>query len=683
MAQQAPSPPQDFARVKANIQSMLDQNAPEADIDAYIASEGVTPEQLQAVALEEEQNAQRRQAGAGGVYSGPLGARAPVTEAGPARVVSDRDREYSTALAQAFADGGGQAELDAISQKFGYPLIEAEQVNRGLEARRRGGFVSFDTPASGQVEVTPEQAAAGADVAQNGPQSSLIQGIAEGSANVGYHVAGMAEGAADYLGVKEPLQDLGQYLNPGQRRNVSEAAGDFQQGIRDSEYTSNGFGQFLGEAAALGPLARLPGGPIVQGMAAGGVMSDRQGLGKLVDAGIGGAASGLSSAIFRGGAQVANPNLSPELRTLFQEGVRATPGQMARATGTNTGRAIGWAEDIIGGTPGVGAPIAAAQRAGVEDFSRAPVNRALRSIGERLPRAVAAGYNAIDHAQQRFVAAYRDVLPRLNGQLDNGFQLRVTTIQQRAHVPDGSEAARAVENATQELGNAFAGAGQNGVYNGRSLRDASERLGDLSSAWRRSDDPYMRVAGDVADQYRRQLHALARRQNPQYAGRLRDIDRGYASLVRAERAAVAGDAGIATPRQYQAAIRQEDGSARRRQFAAGNSLDQDLSNAGVAVLANRAAQGGSRDINGLAAVGGMAMGLGSGNPGGQAAGLLGLGALAGSAVTHNPLLLRGIQSTLGRQTRLSPETAQVLNLLSRGTAPPAISVLNAANADGN
>jgi hypothetical protein len=682
MVQEAPQ--QDFARVKSNIQKMLDQNAPEEDIDAYIASEGVTPEQLQSVALEEEQNAQRRDAGAGGVYSGPIGTRAPITQAGDARVSTDRDREYSNALAKAFADGGGQPELDAISQRYGYPAIPAEQVERGLQTRRSGGYVTFDVPVSGNVTVTPEQAEAGADVALNGQQGSFIQGIAEGAANVGYHVAGAAEGAADFLGVKEPLQDLGQFLNPGQPREVGEARGNFEQGIDNSQYASSGLGKFVGESAALGPIARLPGGPALQGMVAGGVMSDREGLGKLVDITAGGVASSLSSAALRGGAQVANPDLSPELQTLFREGVRATPGQMARATGTNAGRAVGWAEDIVGGIPGIGAPIAAAQRAGVEDFSRAPVNRALRAIGERLPRDVPAGYNAIDHAQERFSAAYRDVLPRLNGQLDPSFQRRVNTIRQRARIPAESAASEALESATQELGNAFTGVGQNGVYNGRSLRDASERLGDLSSAWRRSDDPYMRIAGDVADQYRRQLHSLARRQNPEYAGRLRDIDRGYASLVRAERGAVAGDAGIATPRQYQSAVRQEDRSARRRQFAAGNALDQDLSNAGVAVLANRAAQGGSKDINGLAAVGGAALGLGSGNPGGQALGLLGLGTLAGTAATHNPLLLRGLQATLGRQTHLSPETARVLRLLAQASpSPSTIGALNLVNADGN
>lgn len=38
--------PADIGKIKSNIQRMIDQNAPEADIDAYVASEGMTPEQL-------------------------------------------------------------------------------------------------------------------------------------------------------------------------------------------------------------------------------------------------------------------------------------------------------------------------------------------------------------------------------------------------------------------------------------------------------------------------------------------------------------------------------------------------------------------------------------------------------------------------------------------------------------
>lgn len=61
----------DFAKIKRNISKMLDQGAPEADIDAYLKSEGVTPEQLQSAPKESETLSQvadaAKQFGYGGV----------------------------------------------------------------------------------------------------------------------------------------------------------------------------------------------------------------------------------------------------------------------------------------------------------------------------------------------------------------------------------------------------------------------------------------------------------------------------------------------------------------------------------------------------------------------------------------------------------------------------------------
>lgn len=626
----------DFTRIKSNIGKMIDQNAPEADIDAYLSSEGVTPEELQSdnASMQAWQNIPQQQNST--VGDNLLGG---LKDRGVQRYRIEPDGTVRFHYADGREEPGFLRDLGP----------QGQDQYRSLYGK--------DAPL--QVDVA----------GGTSRPESFGQGVQEGFTNVLDNAASklnyLTGGITDKIGGALGLP------------TVDQANANRDASFDASPYQGSGAGRFTGEVLGLAPTALIPGGAFVQGAAGAGIMSQADNpLGIAADAAIGGGVATAGNALLRGGSQVANPNLPPALQTLFREGVRATPGQMARATGTMAGRGLGVVEDTVANIPGVGAPIVAAQQAGVRDFARAPVNRALRSIGVRLPRDVQPGYNAIDYAQDQFRAAYQEVLPRLNGQLDNGFQTRINTIQQRANVPADSDAARAVENATTELGNAFAGVGQNGVYNGRSLRDASERLNDLASAWRRSDDPYMRVAGDVATQYRQQLHALARRQNPQQATRLRDIDRGYASLVRAERAALAGDGGIPTPRQYQSAVRQSDPSARRRQFAAGNALDQDLSNAGVEVLANRASQGGSTSTNGLIALVGGGFGAISGNPAAQMAAGAGLATLGGTAVTHNPLLLRGIQATLGRQTNLSPEIARVLNLLAAGSAPLSIAAAN-------
>lgn len=54
----APAGP-DVPKIKRNIQRMIDQNAPESDIDAYVASEGVTPELLRGEVAAPDGNAER------------------------------------------------------------------------------------------------------------------------------------------------------------------------------------------------------------------------------------------------------------------------------------------------------------------------------------------------------------------------------------------------------------------------------------------------------------------------------------------------------------------------------------------------------------------------------------------------------------------------------------------------
>lgn len=371
--------------------------------------------------------------------------------------------------------------------------------------------------------------------------------------------------------------------------------------------------QTVGTIAGTLPTLALPGGGLVQGAAAGALSTDARDMGGVIrDAALGGA-------LGKGGDMVAGivaPQVSPMVRKLLDEGVRLTPGQIAGQGGL-VGRGVKQAEDILGSVPIVGASVRAAQERGVQDLNTAAINRALKPIRERLPRDLPSGNDAVAYAGDKLRDAYADVLPRLSGTLDNTFQTRISAIDARVDLP--AEYASKLDAVRGDLRNAFQRAGPNGAYSGRTLRDASERLEDVASAYRKSDDPYLRRVGDVAEQYRQQLHSLARRQNPDAAQRLRDIDRGYASLVRVEKAAAGTADGSFTPAQYQSATRMTDRSARRRASARGQALDQDLASAANVVMTNRAAQGGSKDVNSI----------------------MGLIAGAGAAATGNPVALAG------------------------------------------
>lgn len=429
----------------------------------------------------------------------------------------------------------------------------------------------------------------------------LATGVAEGGANVLDHAAGWAQSGLNAAGQAIAGQDWGDALAGGGGKLV-----DNFDPARPGFEVARGVGRFGGEAVATSPLLAARGGAFVQGALGGALLSDNDtAAGVGLDALIAGGASGAGQLALRGAAGIASPQVSNDVRTLIQAGVAPTSGQVAGSAAAGV-RSAGRGqlkrfEDVAASVPIAGAAVRNAQSRATESLNRATVNRTLGAIGERLPDDVPLGHEAVAYAGNQLSAAYNDVLPRLSGQLDQTFQSRVNAIRQRANLPP--EYANMLDQAQQELGNAFTRAGPNGQFSGRTLRDASERLSDLATGWRASDDPYVRIVGDATEQYRQQLHALARRQNPADADRLRDIDRGYASLVRIERAARGTNDGLYTARQYDAAVRGADRSTRRRQSARGLALDQDLSGAASRVMGDTAAQGGSKDVNSLVALG--------------------------------------------------------------------------------
>lgn len=412
----------------------------------------------------------------------------------------------------------------------------------------------------------------------------------------------------------------------------------------------------------------LPGGGLAQGAVAGALSTDARDAGGVAfDATLGGL-------VGKGGDMVAGviaPQVSPMVRKLLDEGVRLTPGQIAGQGGL-IGRGVKQAEDILGSIPIVGGSVRAAQERGVQDLNTAAINRALRPIGDKLPRDLPSGNDAVAYAGNKLRDAYADVLPRLSGTLDNTFQTRVSAIDARVDLP--AEYASKLDAVRGDLRNAFQRAGPNGAYSGRTLRDASERLEDVASAYRKSDDPYLRRVGDVAEQYRQQLHSLARRQNPEASKRLRDIDRGYASLVRVEKAAGGTADGAFSPAQYQSATRMTDRSARRRASARGQALDQDLASAANIVMTNRAAQGGSKDVNSVMGLLAGAGAAATGNPVALAgAGLIGAGTIGYSRPAQ--ALARGVMAR--NPSAAEDALSQIVRYGNRAVSPSAATSISA------
>jgi len=543
-----------------------------------------------------------------------------------------------------------------------------EDVNGIIRQHLGGQFgnsaIETRAPARAPAAQDPENALLsdiGSGVAEMG------RGVLEGGANVLDHAADWAQSGLNAIGETVGGGKWGDAINGGGKNDLTGQVAPAAEGMG----TLRGIGNFVGESAALLPAAAMRGGALAQGAASGALLSNSDNaLGVAKDAAIGAVGGAIGDTAMRGIASLAAPQLPGNVRTLLDEGVRLTTGQIA-GQGGRLGRGIKRVEDIAATVPIIQGMVGGAQRRATEDLNRAAVNRALRPIGERLPGGTEAGHDAVAFAGDRLRAAYSDVLPRLSGGLDQTFQTRVNTIRQRARLP--AEYDNLLDQAQAELGNAFQRSGPNGYYSGRTLRDASERLSDLATGWRRSDDPYTRMVGDITEQFRQQLHSLARRQNPRDAARLRDIDRGYASLVRVEKAAASPADGVASPAQYGAAVRNSDTSVRRRQSARGQALDQDLASAGQQVMTNNAAQGGSKDVNSLA----MLAALGAGAVGGKVGALAGVGGLGAGAALYSQPVQAAIRGLMARQPGLTAQrAAQLLRYGARG-AP----ILTAAATD--
>ena len=96
------------------------------------------------------------------------------------------------------------------------------------------------------------------------------------------------------------------------------------------------------------------------------------------------------------------------------------------------------------------------------------------------------------------------------------------------------------------------------------------------------------------------------RSNPQFADQLRQINMGWANLVRVKKAAasVAAEDGVFSAGQLHGAVKAADRSKDKSAFAKGNALMQDLSESGRKVLGSKVPDSGTPTRLMTAAAGG-------------------------------------------------------------------------------
>jgi hypothetical protein len=462
------------------------------------------------------------------------------------------------------------------------------------------------------------------------------------------------DNAAEWLGntsVGQAIDEFGQSLGlPG----VEQAVQANEQ--MRANNTRTGY-QLAGNIAATLPLARLPGGAFTQGAAGGALLSNEDTLGGVAkDAALGGIIGSGVSAGLRGAAAVAAPVVSPALRTLVDAGVRVTPGQIARSYGTRVGNAVANIEDAATSLPILGTTVRNAREASQADFSQAAVNRSLAPINEILADNVN-GRDAVRLAGDRLSQAYNEVTPQLTATADDEFTQAMAAIHDQATtmVPQRQEQFNRI---LEGLGRFWQG-GE--TLSGDAFKRVETRLAHRIRQFSGSPDADQRDLADVLRATQAAMRDLAARQNPAQAERIAQINRGWASLAQAERAA-GNSRGEITAAGYSQAVKQSSDTVRRRGYARGQALNQDLADAGSAIIPSRLANSGTADRAGLLALGA----LGARALTGDGLALGGLGAIGAGSVAYTQPAQALVRGALTRNQAVSPELARLLQYGAAG-----------------
>ena len=306
---------------------------------------------------------------------------------------------------------------------------------------------------------------------------------------------------------------------------------------------------------------------------------------KAKQAGIGAAAGGVGALGTAGLARIVSPKSSANVQKLISEGVTPTPGQVLGGVARRS-------EEALSSVPILGAAIRAGEHRAVEQLNRVAINRALAPIGKTLPRNLS-GRDAISFAQAELGKSYDDVLNRVGPVgLDSKLQQDVVGALGKLSVVPKEKAQQFVNIVQQEV----IDRAQNGLLNGRAIKDAESNLGRKAADYLRSADPDQRALGDAIGDAQTALRQwLERVAPPDVSDQLKAANAGWAAFKRVQRASTAlgAEEGVFTAAQLQNAIKALDRSKDKAQFGRGSALMQDLSEAGKAVLGSRVPNSGT------------------------------------------------------------------------------------------
>lgn len=290
---------------------------------------------------------------------------------------------------------------------------------------------------------------------------------------------------------------------------------------------------------------------------------------------LGGAVGALSPIVASLLSKLVSGSTNPQVRTLMEEGVTPTPGQIIGGVARQT-------EDKLTSIPVLGDAINASRRAAVEELNRAAYNRALNPIGQKAGQevgreGVAAVRNALDQA-------YEAIKPRITFRTDPQLQQEISTIRSMVQQSLPPElAGRFDQILRSQVANRLT---PQGNASGETYKVIESEINRFAQGMRGDASFDMRQLGNALNEVLGSLRSSLVRTNPADAQVLQKINEGWANYARIRDAASRAGAnnGIMTPAGLAAAARAGDKSVGKGATAQGTAFMQDLTDAGKAVL---------------------------------------------------------------------------------------------------
>lgn len=370
---------------------------------------------------------------------------------------------------------------------------------------------------------------------------------------------------------------------------------------------------------------------------------------KLKQIGMGGAFGAAAPMIGAGLGRLVSPLASKNtnVKLLQEEGVRPTIGQTLG----------GWAnraEEKLQSVPIMGDMITSARKGANADFEAAAFNRALKPIGQQLPKGVT-GRDAITITENALKDSYDNVLGKIGAiRPDGAFEAKTKSLQDMVTSLMMPKAEKA--KFTAALNDVKASLDSNGYMTAEAYKMLESSLGTDARKLASSTNIYEGKVSGAVKQLQQELRDMLNRQAGSNADELKAVNAGWANFKRVQNAAakVGAEDGSFSPSQFQNAVRTMDKSKDKGAFARGNALGQDLSDAGKAVLGDKVRDSGTA---GRLMLGGGAVGAGFANP------AIPLGLAGGAAMYLSP-----VQRALVASVTKRPQSADaVAEILRRGS----------------